>query len=404
MNFWIAIIALLLIGLVILLVPLIRRTVADHADPRLQQNIAIAREKKQLLQQQFDEGQLDQAEYDAAYVDLQTALALELEQGERGEGLKQGKWMSALLFVLIPLASLLLYFSFGNYAVVENPQLAAVVKQVDRQAVANMSFEEMLAGIKDKLKQQPNDAGGWFALGQTYMGLQQYDQAVAAFQRCYDLAGDEPAVMFSLADALALQNDGSLIGEPEALIARGLQLAPRYPNGLWLAGLVAEQKQEFKKAHDYWSTLLPLIADNEQSAIEVERLIAVLEQRDPKLTQQAGQVSAITLQVDIDAGLRARSNPEDSVFVYAKAMQGPPMPLAVKKIQLRDLPLSLTLDDNDAMISSMKLSSFDQVIVGARLSKSGNPVAQAGDFYTERDSVNSASPPALIELIIDQIK
>ncbi|HKJ51213.1 MAG TPA: c-type cytochrome biogenesis protein CcmI, partial [Gammaproteobacteria bacterium] len=93
-----------------------------------------------------------------------------------------------------------------------------------------------------------------------------------------------------------------------------------------------------------------------------------------------------------------------AVFVYAKAMQGPPMPLAVKRLRLADLPAKLTLGDGDAMIPSMKLSSFDKVIVGARVSQSGNPIAQSGDFYTERDSVDSANPPEQISLTIDRVK
>jgi cytochrome c-type biogenesis protein CcmH len=80
------------------------------------------------------------------------------------------------------------------------------------------------------------------------------------------------------------------------------------------------------------------------------------------------------------------------------------MPLAVRKLQLGDLPITLTLSDADAMMPTMKLSSFEQVVVGARVSSSGNPVAQSGDFYTERKDVDSSNPPEQIELLIDQIK
>ena len=112
----------------------------------------------------------------------------------------------------------------------------------------------------------------------------------------------------------------------------------------------------------------------------------------------------LNLTVDIDAELRARADPNTTVFVYAKAMQGPPMPLAVKRLRVADLPASLTLGDGDAMIPSMKLSSFDKVIVGARVSASGNPIAQSGDFYTEVDSVDSANPSEQVSLTIDRVK
>ena len=104
------------------------------------------------------------------------------------------------------------------------------------------------------------------------------------------------------------------------------------------------------------------------------------------------------------ASWRAQVDPATAVFVYAKAMQGPPMPLAVKRLQLKDLPATLSLGDADAMMPAMKLSSFDQVIVGARVSFSGNPVAQVGDFFTEQDSIDSKNPPLQISLTINQVK
>jgi hypothetical protein len=112
----------------------------------------------------------------------------------------------------------------------------------------------------------------------------------------------------------------------------------------------------------------------------------------------------LSLRVDISSELRAKADPQTAVFVYAKAMQGPPMPLAVKRLKLQDLPVTLSLGDGDAMMPSMKLSAYDQVIVGARVSFSGNPVAQNGDFYTELGSVNSANPPPQISLVIDQVR
>jgi cytochrome c-type biogenesis protein CcmH len=212
--------------------------------------------------------------------------------------------------------------------------------------------------------------------------------------------------LFALADALAMQNNGNLLGEPEALLQRGLKLAPRFPNGLWLAGMAAEQRQDYEAAHRYWTLLLPLIADNAESTREIQGLLAKLEERDPELAKAvtSGSDARIKLQVDISPELKAKAGSDTTVFVYAKAMQGPPMPLAVRKLKLGDLPITLTLSDDDAMMPSMKLSSFDQVIVGARVSSSGNPVAQSGDFYTEVEAVDSSSPPAQISLTIDQIK
>jgi len=408
MSFWIAVVVLLALALAILLIPLMRTVRAQQTVQRQQQNIQIAREKKQQLETQLNEAEIDQATYDSAYLDLQTSLALELDSSEADSEKSRGKWMALVVLLAIPVASVLLYLVYGEYRVVENPQLAFAAPQQQQQATAapQMSLEEMTVAIKQRLKDNPEDAEGWFMLGRTMMARQQYDQAVTAFQRSNDLLGDEPGILFALADALAMQNNGNLLGEPEQLVLRGLKLAPRFPNGLWLAGMAAEQRQDYKAAHRYWSLLLPLIADNQASSREVRGLLATLEERDPELVKTVASAGGarIKLLVDISAELKAKASPDTPVFVYAKAMQGPPMPLAVRKLQLSDLPVSLTLSDDDAMMPTMKLSSFDQVIVGARVSSSGNPVAQSGDFYTEREAVDSSNPPAQINLTIDQIK
>lgn len=409
MSFWIFVIALLALALVILLLPLLRAARAHQDDQRQQQNIQIAREKKHLLETQLSDGEIDQAGFDAAYLDLQNALALELNPGEREDQKAHGKWMALVVMLAIPAASIALYLMYGEYRVIENPELVrAAPQQQQAGAAPQMSLDEMEAKIKERLRQNPEDVEGWFMLGRTMMAKQQYDGAVTAFQRSNDLLANEPGIMFALADALAMQNNGNLQGEPEALVLRGLELAPRFPNGLWLAGMAAEQRQDYKSAHRYWTQLLPLISDNPASTREIQGLLTVLEERDPELVSasaaSSGGGGSLSLVVDISPQLKAKAKPGDAVFVYAKAMQGPPMPLAVKKLTLADLPVALTLSDADAMMPAMKLSSFNQVIVGARVSTSGNPVAQAGDFYTEIESIDSANPPAEISLTIDQIK
>ena len=404
MSFWIIAVALLALALVILLVPLVRSGRAQQGNQRQQQNIQIAREQKRQLEAQLADGEIDQAGYDNALLDLQTALALELESSEADHEKLRGRWMALVVLLAIPLSSIPLYLVYGEYRVIKNPDLARAAPAQQTATAPQMTLDEMIVAIKDRLRDNPEDAEGWFMLGRTYMGKQQYDQAVTAFQRSHDLLADEPGIMFALADALAMQNNGNLLGEPEELVKRGLELAPRFPNGLWLAGMAAEQRQDYETAHRHWTQLLPLIADNPGSTREIKGLIAMLEERDPALASKALNKAMLNVVVDINADLKSRAKPGASVFIYAKAMQGPPMPLAVRKLQLSDLPATLTLSDDDAMMPTMKLSTFDQVIVGARVSSSGNPVAQAGDFYTELEAVDSNNPPEKIVLTIDQVK
>jgi len=405
MIFWIAAIGLLLLALLILLPPILRAQITDQADDRQKQNIDIARDKKNDLDSQLAQGELNQEEYDNTLLDLQTALALDLENIEASDTHQQGRWVVWLLAVAIPILSFGLYFQLGEYGVIKNPALAQVpVDTRVQNQLTNLSFEEIEELIKQRLRNNPEDAEGWFVLGKTYMARQKFDKAITAYQRTYDLVGEESGVMFSLADALAMQNDGVMQGEPEQLVKRGLEISPQDPTGLWLAGLAAEQRQDYKEAHASWSQLMPLIQNDPESSVEVRELIGLLEQRDPQLSASVAVGRVLNLSISLADNLRHLAAPGDSVFVYAKAMDGPPMPLAVKRLTVQDLPADVTLSDSDAMIQTMKLSSFARVIVGARVSISGNPVGQPGDLFVESGGIDSSNPPPKIELSIDQVK
>ena len=410
MSFWIIVAALLLLALVMLLVPMMRSRPSLEVDQRQEQNIEIAQEKKAALDAQLAQGEIDQASFDAAYLDLQNALAIELGSGESNHEALQGRWMSIAVMLLVPIVSVTLYLQYGEYRVIENPTLAKASPHPQNNTAPQMSLAEMVAVIEDRIASNPQDAEAWFMLGRANMSRRQFTDAVNAFRRASELLPNEPGILFALADSLAMQKNGLMTGEPEALVLRGLEIAPRFPNGLWLAGMAAEQRGDFKGAHRYWSLLLPQLADNPQSSNEVRQMIASLEARDPSLAEATtastptAATPQLSLRVDISSELRAQADPATAVFVYAKAMQGPPMPLAVKRLQLADLPATLSLGDADAMMPAMKLSSFDQVIVGARVSFTGNPVAQAGDFFTEQGSIDSNNPPGQISLTIDQVK
>jgi cytochrome c-type biogenesis protein CcmH len=201
-----------------------------------------------------------------------------------------------------------------------------------------------------------------------------------------------------------MQNDGDMHGEPEQLVSRGLAISPNHPTGLWLSGLAAEQRQDYPTAHDSWTRLLAQIKDDPDSSAEVSELIKVLEQRDPGLASATVDIRSLTLKVELNNNLQQLVKPGDLVFVYAKAASGPPMPLAVKRLTVSDLPAEVTLSDADAMMPQMKLSAFDLVVVGARISKTGNPVAQPGDLFVEVGGIDSSNPPLDLVLSINQVK
>jgi cytochrome c-type biogenesis protein CcmH len=218
--------------------------------------------------------------------------------------------------------------------------------------------------------------------------------------------------MLALADALAMIHEGNMTGRPESLVREALNILPKDPTALWLAGLAAEQAGRNREAYDHWTTLLPLLDQDPQSAMEVRTLLTQLRQKQPDLpefettlpTIASASEASVTMSIALAPSFSGQVNGDDLVFVYAKAASGPPMPLAAKRLKVSDLPLEVTLGDGDAMMPQMKLSGFDQVILGARVSMTGDPVAQAGDLYIESAPFNYRNASSVVELEISHIK
>lgn len=270
----------------------------------------------------------------------------------------------------------------------------------------------MVGKLEERLKGQPDDAEGWSMLGRTYSVLGRYPEAVAAFKRVVALrSGDAPALAQALADqadATAMAAGRRLAGEPEQLIERALQADPKNLKALALAGTIAFDKQDFARAARLWEDAVAAAEPGSELARNLEGGIAEARSRvgqpaaaasaAPPAAPAAAQVSG---RVTLAAALQGRVAPEDTLFVFARAAggsAGPRPPLAILRKQVKDLPLTFTLDDSLAMSPAMRLSSARQVVVGARISKSGNAIAQPGDLQGLSPTVDVGTSGVAIEI------
>jgi cytochrome c-type biogenesis protein CcmH len=203
------------------------------------------------------------------------------------------------------------------------------------------------------------------------------------------LVDDDPEIMLDYADALAMTNKGRIAGKAAELVFKSLEKLPNSISGLWLAGMAKAEVGEFVAAMQYWKKLETLLPPNSADLQELQKMMAGVQSHIPgseaikplpEKTQQASAEVSIEVKVSIDSAIKDKVNQSDTVFIYAKALTGPPMPLAIVKKQVSDLPLSVTLNDAMAMMPTMKLSNFKAVKVMARVSKSGTAMSQKGDY------------------------
>lgn len=409
--FWVAVSLMILIAIAILSPALIGKN-KRLDENREEQNIAIAKEQLRLLEAEKAAGKIPESSYEQTRLEIERALhhdvadnQVEVEIKDSGDAKPKVAWLGLLL--LIPLLAVPLYSHLGSVGLVDPSNVEHMQSQA-QSAPNQMDLFAAASGLAKKMEENPDDPKGWLLLGQTYMALQEYPKAVEAFANSYRLDDTNPALMLRYADALAMTSNSSMNGLPFELVKKAVKLVPSNPTALWMVGMGYAESGDFEKALYYWNLLLPLVASDPTSKGEVEKLILAASERlgkeVPTQLSSAAAVeksptsvkkASVQLEVSVSETMRSQVSPEDIVFIFARATKGPRIPLAAVRKQVKDLPVTITLDDSTAMRPEFRLSSFPEVLVGARISRSGNPIASAGDFYGEQSPVVPANMPEL---------
>jgi cytochrome c-type biogenesis protein CcmH len=331
---------------------------------------------------------------------IATALALLLWPLVR-HGRREGR--SAGIFALALLVAFVLPLGAGGlYLLVGTPVALNGVA-----APPTMDIDQAVAELRDHLKQQPNDLQGWLLLAQTEAAMHQNAQARDAYGQALRLDPGNGAAMVGWAEADSMARDDHRIeGRAAQLLEQAVQADPANQRGLWLLGISQFQHDDYAAAAATWRRLQPLLDPESNVARAVTEQIAVAEARAGGKSAQPAAAGTegprLTVQVELDPSLRAGLKPGAALFVYARAEQGPPMPLAVARLDASQLPATVTLTDAMAMAPQLKLSSAARVFVGARISASGQAIAQAGDLEGDAGvvEVDHAGP---IRIIIDKV-
>ena len=369
-----SILALLAVSVVM---PALLRVSRPGDIERTQVNVAIARERERELRKELDEGILSDSEFDAARRELEHGLAIDLEGEPHATPDKATSPVLAVaVSAALPILALGLYIFLGSPNLPEHPGVPATsdVNGQDQPADVDM----MLVQLKARLVDEPNDIRGWTLLGNALMSTGEYAKAVPAYRRLVALQPGNAERLVRLADALAMSRNGVLTGEPEELIQQALMLSPGHPQGLWLAGIAAEQRGAYADALVIFNRLLPLVSDQPEVLTEVRALIsrttAALE------GNSFNQTDSLRILVSVDADLVSTITPEDTLFVYARVPNGPPMPVAVRKLKAQPLPREVVLSDQNLMLAGASIGSYPELEIGAHISRSGTVQKAPGDL------------------------
>jgi len=387
--FWLVGAGLAAAVLFLIVKPLLKGPQAQSLSRR-DANLSIHRDQLRELDADLRAGVLAQADYERARREIE-ARALEDAGAAAAQGPAPARSRAVAWAVGagIPLLAAALYLFVGNPG--------ALAPQSDPHAVTVQQLETMVERLAARLRESPDDLEGWKLLGRSYGALGRFPESAGAYARAAALAPRDAQLLADFADVLAMARGQSLEGEPEKLIARALELDPKNLTALALAGTAAYARQDYATAAAQWEKMLPLVpADSEDARIiraNVEEARTLAGTKEEK--QKVGRVVKGTVSIDVK--VKANASPDDTVFIFARAVEGPPMPLAVKRVKVRELPVAFALDDSMAMAPGMSLSAHPRVVVVARVSRSGGPAAQPGDLQGMSAPVaNDASGVAVV--------
>ncbi|WP_278398738.1 c-type cytochrome biogenesis protein CcmI [Stutzerimonas kunmingensis] len=400
-DFWIAAGALLLVALAFLLLPILRGRRAQAEEDRTALNVALYEERLAELTSQHSAGTLTAEQLEAGRADAARELLEDTENSDKPRIAKLGRSVPLIAAVLVPLMGYGLYMYWGAS---DKVQMARQFSEQPR------TVEEMTAHLEQAVQEQPDSAEAWYFLGRTYMNQERPADAAKAFGRVVEIAGRQPELLGQLAQALYFAGERQWSDKLQALTDEALQGDPQEVTSLGLLGIAAFEEARYPDAVRFWEQLVAALPEEDPSREAIRGGIERARQQiegGSSTTEQASAASekadttgaTLQIQVALDPKVAESVSPQDTVFVFARAVAGPPVPLAAKRLTIADLPATVTLGDADAMVPSMKISSVEQVTVMARVSRSGD--ATKGEWMGQSEALDTASDNA-IDLVIDR--
>lgn len=415
--------------------PLWFGTRANPQANRREQNLEILRQQAADLEAERKAGSIDEDEYEESRLELERRVLDETKQ-EQDE--KSGKSMvapricAAALVVIIPVAASLLYMAYGRYTAMD-PQFLALMEEQGARTRGHSASEmtKMLDQMQKDLEADPMNANGWYRLGNTAGQMERFDIAVEAFKKLNALVPNNPDIIADYADMMAAANGRVVTPEVSQLLHKALRLNPNQWKALALLAIDSWDRQMYTDAALYWTRLLKVVPNDfpdrdqiEANIQEATRLAEVnnqISKSSPNASAQAkadadkleevkreararqavagdaapakqampatasaADVRFVAGTVTISADMLKNAGADDTVFIYARPAVGSKMPVAFTKVKVRDLPYKFRLDETMQMaMGADTLGTVEEVIVGARVSKTGNFMPQSGDLEGE---------------------
>ncbi len=393
-------------------------------DHRRALNAAVYRDQLQELAAEQHDGSLAAEDYAQARDEVERRLLEDTTVAPEVTDRIHGRKSALVLLALLPLSAIAMYVWRGHPEAIDGQSAApAAAEAMMGGPMTQDKINEMVAKLAAKLAKDPNNPQGWAMLGRSYMNLNKPDEAVKAFSHIRKEMEQDPELMVDYAEALAadaqVRGDDKQMIESNDWVQKALKLEPGNGKGLFMSGSFALVTQQYDKARRDWEKLMPLLEPGTQ---DFNFVLDQLNKVRAKLklppvsgdafvgpegpvkggSRQGAATSSLSGEVTLDPSFQDKVSQGETLFVYAKALRGPPMPVAVMKTVVGSWPLAFELTDAMAMSPQFNLSAMDMVRIEVRISRSGNPMPSSGDLF----GVSLPLKPGAhgVNLVINQVQ
>jgi cytochrome c-type biogenesis protein CcmH len=404
-----------------LLWPLLKRREPSQQAGDGEYALSVYHQQFAELEQDLKSGVLADEQYQQSKWELERRL-LE-ETGAVKAAPVTGRWsvnnrvIGMALAIVIPAASGVLYWTLGNQEAIVSPTVSTPMTSggLDNAHQTSEGLDTLSERLRKRLEQSPDDGVGWALLARSYVEIGRHADAVPIYEKAVKLIPDDPQMLADYADALGMLQGRRLAGKPEQLIQQALKIDPNHAKALMLAGTVAFDRKEFSRAVQYWERANANLPADAEREIRQELLSGIAEAKGlaggtampakvsdaaPKPAKPSGGSRSISGTVRLAPGFAAKESQIDILFVFARAVDGPPMPVAIVRTVKSGWPFSFRLDDSNSPMPARKLSGAGEVVIVARLSKSGEAMPKRGDLQGVSRPVRPGASG--IDIVIDQ--
>lgn len=415
--FWISACLLVVLALALILPALLKTTnhTSNPVDGAAQANLSVLRSQLTQLDAELTAGSISQEQLALAKSEIERRALEEERASESAVAPARSTRTAWALGSTIPLLALGVYGFLGNVQALDPINLQAKAETEPSREQIEAMVNGLAARLEALPSDQPGDPKAWEMLARSYAAMQRFPQASKAYARAIELTPNNAQLLADQADVLAMLQGQSTTGEPARLIERALKIDPENLKALALAGSAAFERNDFTAAIRYWTQARALAPPDGEFASGLNRSLeearvalgtsaspAAGSIIDKPVATPTNAGASIQGKVSLAPALAGKVQPDDTVFIFARASEGPRMPLAILRHKASELPITFTLDDSTAMSQEMRLSKFPLVVVGARVSRSGNAMPQSGDLLGQTGAIRAGN--GSLSLVIDNIQ